>query len=253
MNDGEVHELSRAIGKLEEAVERLTDSQDRETETAERRHRELTESIAAVSASNRTLAGDVEAIEHDIREMRPLVDDYRETRDQAKGAARLAKFIWAGMVALGATIAQVVDWIMSHLPKVVIVVVLVGAATVLVALARADGPQGKLYPSIHGRSHPPSDMPMHEQFYSTWFMPDNPRKSCCNKADCYPTEIEMRGGKIFARRREDGKFILVPASKVERNRDNPDGRNHLCAPPPSLTPLYYPADTVFCFALGGGI
>jgi hypothetical protein len=31
---------------------------------------------------------------------------------------------------------------------------------------------------------------------------------------------------------------------------NPDGRNHLCAPPPTATA--YPPDSVFCFALGGG-
>ena len=99
-------------------------------------------------------------------------------------------------------------------------------------------------------SHPPQDMAVHEKFYSTWYMPDNPRKSCCNKADCYPTEIRMQEGNIFAKRREDGKFILVPPQKVERNRDNPDGRNHLCAPPPTAS---YPPDTVFCFALGGGI
>jgi hypothetical protein len=39
-----------------------------------------------------------------------------------------------------------------------------------------------------------------------------------------------------------------PPEKVERNRDNPDGRNHLCAPPPNVL---HPSDTVFCFALGG--
>lgn len=49
-----------------------------------------------------------------------------------------------------------------------------------------------------------------------------------------------------AGRREDGNSILIPSQKVERNRDNPDGRNHLCAPPPALSP----ADTVHCFALG---
>jgi hypothetical protein len=53
---------------------------------------------------------------------------------------------------------------------------------------------------------------------------------------------------IYAKRREDGKYILIPREKVERNRDNPDGRNHLCAPPPN--PLL-PSDTVYCFALGG--
>lgn len=110
------------------------------------------------------------------------------------------------------------------------------------ALAQTQGPH---------RHHPAVDMPLHEKFYSTWYMPDQPTKSCCNKVDCYPTEIMYREGDIFARRREDGKWLRVPASKVEHKRDNPDGRNHLCAPPPAAAG--YPADTVFCFALGGGI
>ena len=98
--------------------------------------------------------------------------------------------------------------------------------------------------------HPPHDEAIHERFYSTWFMPDNPARSCCNKADCYPTEIKIEGNNIFARRREDGKWLFIPSRKVERNRDSPDGRNHLCAPPPGA--MYLP-DTVFCFALGSGI
>ena len=47
---------------------------------------------------------------------------------------------------------------------------------------------------------------------------------------------------------QDGKYIPIPPDKVERNRDNPDGRNHLCAPPPNVL---HPSNTVFCFALGG--
>jgi hypothetical protein len=97
--------------------------------------------------------------------------------------------------------------------------------------------------------HPAADLPTHEKFYSTWFMPDQPSRSCCNKADCYPTEVKFQNGQWFAQRREDGKFIPVPWSKVERNRDNPDGRNHVCMPPPTA----YQPNTVFCFALGGGI
>ena len=100
------------------------------------------------------------------------------------------------------------------------------------------------------RHHPPQDQELHEKFYSTWYMPDNPATTCCNNSDCYPTEIKYVGSDIYARRREDGKYILIPPQKVERHRDNPDGRNHLCAPPPNS---YYPADAVFCFSLGGGI
>ena len=99
-----------------------------------------------------------------------------------------------------------------------------------------------------GRHHPPQDQALHERFYSTWRMPDNPAVSCCNNADCYPTDVKFMDGRIYAKRREDGKYILIPQQKVEHNRDNPDGRNHLCAPPPSG---FSPPDTVYCFALGG--
>ena len=98
------------------------------------------------------------------------------------------------------------------------------------------------------RHHPPQDQSLHERFYSKWHMPDNPVVSCCNEADCYPTEIKYIHGEIYAKRREDGKYIAIPPQKVERNRDNPDGLNHLCAPPPSALRQ---TDTVFCFALGG--
>jgi hypothetical protein len=96
--------------------------------------------------------------------------------------------------------------------------------------------------------HPPQEQFLHERFYSTWRMPENPSVSCCNDADCYPAEIRYVDGNIQARRRESGKYIAVPAEMVERNKGNPDGRNHLCAPPPSA---FHPSDSVFCFALGG--
>jgi hypothetical protein len=98
------------------------------------------------------------------------------------------------------------------------------------------------------RHHPSQDQPLHEKFYSNWHMPDNPSLSCCSNADCYPTDIKYVDGKLYAKRREDGKYIFVPPQKVERNRDNPDGRNHLCAPPPNISNT---SDTVYCFALGG--
>ena len=108
---------------------------------------------------------------------------------------------------------------------------------------------------VHGNSiaqerhHPPQDMELHEKFYSTWYMPDQPSKSCCNKADCYPTQVKYQDGQWWALRREDQRYIPVPWQKVEINRNNPDGRNHLCAPPPSS---HHAPNTVFCFALGGG-
>ena len=114
--------------------------------------------------------------------------------------------------------------------------------------ASAQDAAPQQHPDEAERHHPPQDMALHEKFYSTWHMPDNPSLSCCNNADCYPTDIKYVDGHIYAKRREDGKYILIPPQKVEHNRDNPDGRNHLCAPPPSLSGS---PDTVYCFALGG--
>jgi hypothetical protein len=72
-----------------------------------------------------------------------------------------------------------------------------------------------------------------------------PHKSCCNKADCYPTEVKYEDNHWYALRREDGNYIRVPDNKVERNRDNPDGRIHRRGPTISRT---------LCFvSLGGGI
>jgi citrate lyase beta subunit len=43
--------------------------------------------------------------------------------------------------------------------------------------------------------------------------------------------------------------ILDLEDAVAANRDNPDGRNHVCMPAPNRS---YSDDEVFCFALGGG-
>lgn len=98
--------------------------------------------------------------------------------------------------------------------------------------------------------HPPADAELHDKFYSTWMRPDLPTSSCCNKMDCYPTEARVRNGRWQAMRREDGKWLSVPPAKIELNRDSPDGRNHLCAPPPGREGIY--ENGVICFVAGAG-
>lgn len=95
--------------------------------------------------------------------------------------------------------------------------------------------------------HPPAHAQLHERFYSTWMRPDQPDLSCCNLHDCYPAEARNVGGTWFFKRREDGKRMAVPDAKIERNKDNPDGQNHVCAQRPGLS------DLVFCFIVGGGM
>src|SRR5260370_25333276 len=99
-------------------------------------------------------------------------------------------------------------------------------------------------PVAQERHHPAADMALHERFYSTWFMPDEPNKSCCNKADCYPTQVKFYNGQWWAMRREDGEYIPIPLKEVEINRNHPHAPNHHAPPPPSAYPT---PDTVVCF------
>lgn len=113
------------------------------------------------------------------------------------------------------------------------------------------------YALAQDHSHPPQDAELHDKFYSTWYKPNggNPRvMSCCNRHDCYPSQIELRNGRYYARRREDLKWIRIPDGVLEHNqsdpRESPDAQSHICAPPP------YPgvvSDTVYCAVLGSGI
>ncbi len=41
----------------------------------------------------------------------------------------------------------------------------------------------------------------------------------------------------------------IPAKKIERNRDNPGGRNRVCASP---TNHGYDGEEIYRFAVGGG-
>jgi hypothetical protein len=63
------------------------------------------------------------------------------------------------------------------------------------------------------RHHPPQDLALHEKFYSTWHMPDHPSASCCNNADCYPTEIKVVDGNIYAKRGKTGSTFLSRRKK----------------------------------------
>ncbi len=82
-----------------------------------------------------------------------------------------------------------------------------------------------------------------DRFYSTWMQPDDRAKSCCHKVDCAPAEAKTVDGQWYARQVGSWKWLPVPPSKIEHDRDNPDGRNHLCA---SIV------GSVYCFILGSG-
>ncbi len=100
------------------------------------------------------------------------------------------------------------------------------------------------------RGHPAQDMAIHQKFYQSWMMPDNRSASCCHDEDCSPAESRFEDGRWMARKvGETGEFTPVPPTKVERDRDSPDGRSHLCGRHYDFAKGKL---TVFCFIAGGG-
>jgi hypothetical protein len=91
----------------------------------------------------------------------------------------------------------------------------------------------------HGEGH----AALHGEFYSKLLRPDT-KTSCCNLADCRPTEIRSAGDHYEVKK--DGRWIRVPSEKIVKVAP-PDGRAHICAPPTASST--WGPDEVFCIVM----
>jgi hypothetical protein len=99
--------------------------------------------------------------------------------------------------------------------------------------------------------HRPQDMALHEQFYSTWKIPENGKerkRSCCNKVDCEPRKVKKENGVWYVWFRIQNRWLPIPENLIESNqsdpRESPDGQSHVCINPNS--------GMVLCAVLGSG-
>jgi hypothetical protein len=91
----------------------------------------------------------------------------------------------------------------------------------------------------HGQGHDK----WHAEFYSKLMRPDT-KTSCCNLADCRPTELRTVSDHYEVKK--DGRWITVPVDKIVK-ATAPDGGAHICAPP-SYGTAWEP-DYVFCIVM----
>jgi hypothetical protein len=96
-------ELERWRGGIEERLDRLIDVVEKEQEGAARHRRDLREVIGALSQS-------VQLLTAEMRDVKPVVEDYREKRAEGRGAARLAKVLW---IALGGVAGGLVSMLVE--------------------------------------------------------------------------------------------------------------------------------------------
>lgn len=91
----------------------------------------------------------------------------------------------------------------------------------------------------HGHGHDQ----WHAEFYSKLMRPDT-HTSCCNLADCRPTEVRSVGDHYEVKK--DGRWISVPQDKIVKTTP-PDGGAHICAPP--SYGMGWEPDHVFCIVM----
>ena len=101
---GELDDLSLAIGALQADVRTLSRTVRDNQEAATDEHRKVHDIVVATSEAVRLLT-------KTIAEMKPLTDDYRERRAEARGAARFLNAAYAlggGSVAVG--VGKLMEW-----------------------------------------------------------------------------------------------------------------------------------------------
>jgi hypothetical protein len=91
----------------------------------------------------------------------------------------------------------------------------------------------------HGAGH----AQWHDAFYKNLTIPGS-KTSCCNLADCRPTQIRSNGAHYEIKK--DGRWIKVQTEKIVKTTA-PDGGAHICAPD-SYGGRFDP-DYVFCIVM----
>lgn len=84
------------------------------------------------------------------------------------------------------------------------------------------------------------------KFYQSWMRPDNRSISCCHDKDCAPAQSKLVSGSWYARNSDAEEWVQVPSSRIEHDRDSPDGQSHLCKT--GVTGSVY----VYCFLPANG-
>lgn len=89
----DVSENIRAIASLEAQLKHFVTDFYRERDSAAQHRQSLREVVGAMGEAVRLLSGE-------MAEIKPVILEYRETRAEARGAAKLVRWMWALAVAV---------------------------------------------------------------------------------------------------------------------------------------------------------
>lgn len=110
---GVIDELSVLLGRIDARLTTIEDQQREERQSAIQHRANLTLVISAQSTATQALTARVDNLVEDVKEVKILSNDYRENRDQAKGAAKAVLFFRMVVVGLATAVGAIITWIIS--------------------------------------------------------------------------------------------------------------------------------------------
>lgn len=94
-----VHEMSRALGKVEAVVNALTETWQRQDDEATEGRRVLHQKMDEVREQQAVLTTKVQQQTEKLAEIEPAIKRFEAQRQRQEGAASLFKVLWLGVVA----------------------------------------------------------------------------------------------------------------------------------------------------------
>lgn len=109
-----LREMAGQIGGLQATVATMVSTWQSQEVNASQGRRDLHQKFDAMATKVSELAQKVNKAIEDITEIKPSVDAFETARDQAIGAQKLGKGIWAILVFLGLGTGSGFTWILAN-------------------------------------------------------------------------------------------------------------------------------------------
>jgi len=117
--EAEIHGTLGALKEAAENTKRTLEHLMRMWETQEKNasegRRVLHEKVDAMKDSVTALTTRVTSIETTMAGVKPAVQEFENQREQQKGAMKLGKLIWTGMLAACGSMGAAIGWAGAHL------------------------------------------------------------------------------------------------------------------------------------------
>ncbi len=93
--------LSQLLGEISAKLDTVTKTQGEDRVASATYRTDVRSELTKLTAGVTDLKNRIDNTVDEVAELRPDVEDYRRRRDQAEGASKLTKVLWAVFTALG--------------------------------------------------------------------------------------------------------------------------------------------------------